>query len=41
VGLSPGEKALGVTSLEGNIWEKAGARFKRPAMVFSSTIDVY
>src|SRR5579859_7734478 len=35
VGLRPGEKALGVTSLDGNICEKAGARFKRPAIVFS------
>ena len=41
VGFSPGESALGVTSLDGNIWTKAGARFTRSTSVRSRIIDVY
>src|SRR5580704_3522823 len=41
VGLRPGESALGVTSLDGNICTKAGARFTRSTTVRSRTIEVY
>jgi hypothetical protein len=41
VGFSPGESALGVTSLDGNICTKAGARLTRSTTVRSRIIDVY
>ena len=41
LGRTPGAKALGVTSLDGNICTNAGSTSEQSTTLFSSTIELY